>query len=133
MVILIVEDEALIGMALRMLLRIEGYRVRGPVRTADEALRIAASEPPDLAFVDVNLGGGSEGIPLARTLRARFATICIFVTALPDQARSARDTALGVIAKPYGPSSVLRAVEAAVAVRSGARLRSAAPGLELFR
>ncbi len=57
MVILIVEDEVLIGMAMRLVLRIEGFRVIGPVGTKTEALARAADEPPDITFVDVSLHG----------------------------------------------------------------------------
>ena len=132
MVILIVEDEALIGMALRMLLRIEGYRVRGPVRSTEEALRIAAEERPDLAFVDINLGGRAEGIAVARALRDRHGTTCVFLTAQPALARSAADAALGVVEKPYDPGSILRTVEYVAAVRAGTRLPSVPRGLALL-
>ncbi len=132
MVILIVEDEALIGMAMRMVLRIEGFRVMGPVGTKTEALARAADERPDLAFVDVRLHGLPEGIDVARELRDRHGTTVIFVTGQPERARAARDVALGVITKPYNPLALLRAVEVAADARAGRAIARAPPGIELF-
>ena len=61
MVVLIVEDEVLVGMELQMTLRMAGHQVGEPTSSAVQALRVAAAERPDLAFVDVNLEGGAEG------------------------------------------------------------------------
>jgi two-component system, response regulator PdtaR len=132
MVILIVEDDILVGVALRLILRIEGYRVRGPTGDVATALKLAAEEEPDLAFVDTRLDGGAEGIDLARALRDRHGTSCIFLTAQPTMARTAGDAALGVIEKPYDPAVVLRTVEYVAAVRGGTRLASVPRGLALL-
>ena len=70
MTILIVEDEVLIGMALRMVLRVAGYRVRGPVARGDKALALAAKEPPDLALVDIGLAGPMPGTGRPGPVRA---------------------------------------------------------------
>jgi two-component system, response regulator PdtaR len=133
MVILIVEDEILIGMGLSLGLGIAGHRVRGPAGSVDRALAIAAEEPPELAFVDVNLAGGDEGLDLARTLHVRHGTTIIFLTAQPERAYEARDIALGVITKPYDPQAPVRAAAAAAEVRAGGLISRAPPGLELFR
>ena len=132
MVILIVEDEALIGLALRMVLNMAGYRVHGPVATSKHALDLAATEPPDLAFVDVNLSGGTEGFDIVRALNREHGTTCIFLTAWPELASKAKDVALGVIGKPYSPDAVLRAADYVAEVRTGARPASAPRGLALL-
>src|SRR3954454_11048922 len=132
MTILIVEYEVLIGMALRLILRIEGYCVRGPFRSPAEALSAAGAEKPDLAFIDIHLEGGGDGIEVARSLRDRYGTTCIFVTARPDLARGASDAVLGVIEKPYDPRLVVQAVPYAMAARDGKQPRSAPQGLELL-
>jgi two-component system, response regulator PdtaR len=131
-VILIVDDEALIGMALKLVLRVAGFRVLGPAASVAEALELAAAERPDVALVDVNLAGDAEGVEVARALRDRHGTVCIFVTGQPELARSARDAALGVIAKPFDPLAVVRVVETLVARRSGAPPESVPRPLELF-
>jgi DNA-binding response OmpR family regulator len=132
MTVLIVEDELLIGMALRLILRIEGYRVRGPFGLPEEALSAAAAEEPEVAFIDINLQGSGDGIEVARRLRERHGTTCIFVTARPDLARGASDAALGLMEKPYNPGSVVQAVAYAMAARAGEPPGSVPPGLELL-
>ena len=132
MVILIVEDEVLIGLGLHMVLSLAGYRVRGPATSVASALAIAAEEKPHIALVDVNLAGDAEGLEVARALRNQHGTTIIFLTAEPERAREARDIALGVIAKPYDPQTPLRAVEVAVDARAGRLIGRAPPGLELF-
>jgi PAS domain S-box-containing protein len=56
--ILVVEDETLIAMELCNELESRGWEVVGPAGTADEAMRlVGGSELPDVAVLDVNLGG----------------------------------------------------------------------------
>ena len=81
MVILIVEDEFLIGLGLQMALLLGGRRVIGSAATAAKALQLAEAEPPEMAFVDIRIRGDRDGIAVARALTHRHATSCIFLTA----------------------------------------------------
>ena len=128
MVILVVEDEVLIGMALAMVLRLADHEVHGPARTAERALELARWHRPELALVDVNLAGADEGLEVARALHDRHGTTVVFVTAQPERAREARDAALGVVAKPYDLPAVLRAVDLVADARAGRRGRPRAAG-----
>ena len=130
--VLIVDDEILIGMGLAMALNLAGYRVLGPAGSVRRALKIAAAEHPDLAMVDINLAGGTEGIDLARALQDRYGTTCVFLTAQPELAREARDAAIGVIAKPYDICAIPRALAAAARHRRGEALGLVPRILELF-
>lgn len=132
MVILIVEDEVLIGLGLHMVLSLAGYHVRGPALSVASALAIAAEEAPDIALVDVNLVGDDEGLEVARTLCDQYGTTVIFLTAQPERARRGKDIALGVITKPYDPQTPVRAVEFAAEARAGRQSGPVPPGLELF-
>ncbi|TIX85781.1 MAG: response regulator [Mesorhizobium sp.] len=68
--VLIVEDEFLIAMDLKLLLEYHGWRVMGPVATVRDALRLLEDEVPAVALLDVNLG--TELVtPLAEILKAR--------------------------------------------------------------
>jgi DNA-binding response OmpR family regulator len=64
--VLIVEDDALLGMDLEQTLRQAGCVVLGPCTTVDEALR-RAGEAPDAAVLDMNLRGAMV-FPVADTL-----------------------------------------------------------------
>lgn len=132
MVVLIVEDEVLIGLGLHLMLSLAGHHVRGPAGSAARALAIAAEDPPEVALVDVNLEGDTTGLELARDLRDCYGTTILFVTADVAQARAARDVGFGVIAKPYHPQTPVRAVELAADARAGRPLLRVPRDLELF-
>ena len=68
--VLIVEDEFLIAMDLKLLLEVHRWRVMGPVATVQGALRLLEEELPSVALLDVNLG--NEFVTLvAETLKTR--------------------------------------------------------------
>jgi CheY-like chemotaxis protein len=68
--ILIVEDEALLGMELETLLKQVGCEVLGPASTVEWALALIYEGEPDLALLDVNLKG-VRATPVAAALRDR--------------------------------------------------------------
>jgi two-component system, response regulator PdtaR len=131
--ILIVEDEALIAMMLADCLEGAGHRVVGPAATAAEALAYCEALVPDLAFLDIDLRHGGNGVVLARELVARWALPVVFASAQVEEARRARDIALGCIRKPYGAVTVLRSVEVARAAMDGGHPTTVPAGFELFR
>lgn len=68
--ILIVEDEFIIAMDLKVMLERLGWRVLGPVPKVANALRLLEDELPTLALLDVNLGDQLV-TPVAEALRSR--------------------------------------------------------------
>ncbi|MEX2643010.1 MAG: HWE histidine kinase domain-containing protein [Acetobacterales bacterium] len=68
--VLVAEDERLVAMDLERQLAQWGITVLGPADSLSEAVRIAGRTPPDLALLDLNLGGESSE-PLARDLLRR--------------------------------------------------------------
>lgn len=66
--ILFVEDEPDIRDLVTMALE-DGHNVVA-AETAEEGLRRASSETPDLILMDVSLGGGFDGLEATRRLRA---------------------------------------------------------------
>ncbi|MEW5685298.1 MAG: PAS domain S-box protein [Pseudomonadota bacterium] len=67
--LLLVEDEALIAMAIAHDLSRLGWDIIGPAATIEEAVGLLAAERPDAAVLDINLGGEMV-YPLAEQLRA---------------------------------------------------------------
>ena len=132
--ILIVEDEALIAMALADGLEDAGHEVVGPAATMAEALALCdeAPPPPELAVLDINLRDGSSGVDVARALLERWGVLSIFASGQVMEARRARDVALGCIRKPYRPETVLRGVEVAREVMDGRTPGCMPAGFELF-
>jgi DNA-binding NarL/FixJ family response regulator len=61
MVILVVEDEAIIGFCLTHVLKEAGHAVLGPALSANEALTLADAHPPDVALVDIDWKNPATG------------------------------------------------------------------------
>jgi CheY-like chemotaxis protein len=98
--ILIVEDEALVRVAIAEHLRQCGFTViEAP--TADVAWKfLRAGGPVDLVFADIETPGSLDGLQLARSIRVQFPTLPIVLTSGNERPRSYEG--LGVfVAKPY--------------------------------
>ena len=132
MILLVAEDEALIALVLEGALRDAGHEVLGPAATPEEALALVEETRPELALIDINLTGGGDGIALARALRARYGVPSLFVSGQAPDALANRDTALGLVRKPYAPEDVARAVSVVSELLRGRRPARLPPGLELF-
>ena len=131
MVILLVEDDFLIAMAMQDALEAIGYEVIGPAATVADALRFAEARRPDLALVHISLRGGDSGVDLCRTLHHRDVP-CLVVSGEPVRARAARDTALGYVAKPCREQTIVESVECMDRLLQGSRPGRLPHGLELF-
>lgn len=68
--ILLIEDEALIAMQLKLDLEEDGHTVIGPIAQLSEALRTAAESEFDIALIDINLGADNSA-PVAEILDRR--------------------------------------------------------------
>ena len=68
--VLVVEDELLVAMELDSVLRVQGCTVLGPTATVERAVVLIVEGQPDVALVDLNLGGQSA-LPIAAVLNAR--------------------------------------------------------------
>jgi CheY-like chemotaxis protein len=68
--ILLVEDEMLVAMLLEDMLAEAGHTIIGPLARVDQAVKAAQEQTPDLAILDVNVGG-DEVYPVAEVLAAR--------------------------------------------------------------
>lgn len=119
MLVLIVEDDALVGMDLRDELLRAGYQVAGPAADETEALALASDQAPDVAVVDIDLHGGHEGLELARTLRCQYGVATVFVSGEAAAARANMDAAFGYLPKPYTPGDVVRAIEIVASMGRG--------------
>ena len=110
MLVLIVEDELLIGLALELGVREAGREVLGPADNVEGALAMVDHIVPDLALIDIDLREGGDGTVLARALHERYRVPVLFLSAQVAQARAHRTAAWGLIAKPYEITDVLRSV-----------------------
>lgn len=132
MLVLIVEDDPIIGCASAAELEDAGHEVMGPAISAAEADDIIAQRRPDLALVDINLEYEGAGVALARRLK-ELGIACIFVSGQALEARRNCDAALGMLHKPFDLSVLGKTIPIADALKNGQTpSRPLPPGLELF-
>jgi DNA-binding NtrC family response regulator len=82
--ILIVEDERILAVSLRMDLNELGYQEISIVTNCDDAMKLVKSEKPDLALLDINIQGDKTGIDTALLLAQNYEIPVIFVTGETD-------------------------------------------------
>jgi CheY-like chemotaxis protein len=115
--ILIVEDEVISAMSLRMDLQARGYEVVGLSGTGEEALGAAEKSRPDLVLMDVNIRGGMNGIEVALKMRSAFSIPSIFMTGYLDQVIREKTRAaepVGYFIKPVAIDELQTAIDAAM-------------------
>ncbi len=115
--ILVVEDEAIIGLDIKRLLSAAGYAIAGVAATSEQAIRAAETTNPDLVLMDIHLKGSKDGIDTAQYIRQSYNLPVVFVTAHADRAtlERARETEpFGYIVKPISALSLTSTVEMAL-------------------
>jgi CheY-like chemotaxis protein len=81
--VLVVEDEFIVSLALRVQLESMGYQVVGLARDATTALRQVEELRPDVVLMDIGLSGG-DGVAATRAIMEQAPTRVIVVTAYGD-------------------------------------------------
>jgi signal transduction histidine kinase len=115
--ILIVEDENIVALDVRMRLEAMGYRIVDVVDTGALAVQRAIDLEPDLVLMDIRLKGEQDGIDAAAQLRERSDAPVIFVTAYTDERtldRAKRASPYGYIVKPFHERELRIAIELAI-------------------
>jgi signal transduction histidine kinase len=115
--ILIVEDENIVALDMRMRLESMGYSVVDIVDSGSLAVERAAALRPDLVLMDIKLKGDRDGIDAAGQLRERTEVPVIFVTAFTDERtleRAKRASPYGYIVKPFHERELRIAIELAL-------------------
>lgn len=108
--ILIVEDEALLAMDLETMVSDCGHAVVGEAASLQE-LQALTIDAPDIAFVDMQLAKGSNGLDVATLIQERWASaVIVFVTANPRKIPEDFAGAHGVIPKPFSRNGLVSAM-----------------------
>jgi PAS domain S-box-containing protein len=118
--VLLVEDEPGVRNAMRMLLKIEGYRVIAAA-TADEALSELETDPEfDIVVSDYHLEAGRTGTEVIAAARARLGQALKAILVTGDTSSAIRDLQgdehLRIISKPINSEKLLRLVKELLAV-----------------
>ncbi|SNR48413.1 response regulator [Paracoccus sediminis] len=110
--ILIVEDEILVGLDLSEALHEAGFRTR-LARDMFSALRIALEDTVDLATMDVNLAHDTDGVETAIRLRQAHDVPSVFVSASLDgktRERAQASGPVGFLDKPVATQQLVGVV-----------------------
>lgn len=109
--VLIVEDEALLAMDIEAMIEDSGHEVVGEAASLDEVRALAAMAGPDVAFVDIQLANGSNGLDVAAFIRRHWTeTAVVFVTANPKKIPPDFAGAHGIIPKPFSRAGLMSAM-----------------------
>jgi CheY-like chemotaxis protein len=112
--ILVVEDNALIGMLYADLLTEMGHTVCAIAATQTEAVAAATLYKPDLMIVDAALGPGSGVSAVEEILRAGFVPH-VFVSGDAASVQQVKPGAI-VLQKPFRDPDLARAIQSALTV-----------------
>ncbi|MBD3181551.1 response regulator [Candidatus Poribacteria bacterium] len=96
--ILVVEDESIVAMDIRRMLKKIGYDVPAIVSTGEKAIEKAKQTSPNLVMMDIMLKGEMDGIQAATQIRNRFHIPVIYLTAYADESTLQR----AKITEPHG-------------------------------
>jgi len=102
--ILVVEDESIISLQIRTMLKTMGYSVCGSASSGQEAIDKARELRPDLALMDVILKETMDGIEAAERIHGYFNIPVIFISGCGDNETLERARGIGKFAylnKPF--------------------------------
>ncbi|HEV2440167.1 MAG TPA: response regulator [bacterium] len=113
--ILLVDDEALIRMGLRVMLEDLGYEIAGEAADGHEAVTKAAALAPDVVIMDIKMPG-MDGLDATRRIMAAQPVPIIVLTAYNQESLVAEAADAGVLAylmKPVREADIGPAIEVA--------------------
>lgn len=105
-VILVAENEAIIGHDLRDTVEEAGYIVEGPHGDISSAMEAVRANRPDLAILDIELDDGVV-YPLAERLMAEHVPVIFHSGNVPLEEMTARFPRVRALEKPCPPAEML--------------------------
>ncbi|HWQ47491.1 MAG TPA: response regulator [Methanosarcina sp.] len=115
--ILVVEDEHIVAMGIKKMLKNLGYTVTGVASSGEDAISKAESTFPDVVLMDIMLKGDMDGVEAAREIRERFDVPVVYLTAYSDNKileRAKSTEPFGYIIKPFDEKDLYSSIEVAL-------------------
>jgi len=103
--VLICEDDAFLAADLSMSVESAGHEVVGVYGNANDALRAASDNVPDVAFVDLELADGHTGSAIAKSLQAMGVKVVV-LSGHPNVGAGLGSVPHTYAAKPASPDMV---------------------------
>ncbi len=122
--VLVVEDEIIIAAELSLLLNEMGYFVCGMAINYTSGVKLLEEKKPDLAIIDINLGGSKTGIDLGHFINENYNIPFIFLTSNVDQ--STIESALecrphSYLLKPFNKIEIFTSISLALQHKSSGK------------
>jgi CheY-like chemotaxis protein len=115
--ILVVEDEHIVAMGIKRMLKELGYTVTGIASSGEDAISKAESTFPDVVLMDIMLKGEMDGVEASEKIRSRFNIPVVYLTAYSDDNildRAKRTEPFGYIIKPFDEKDLYSSIEVAL-------------------
>jgi DNA-binding response OmpR family regulator len=115
--IIIVEDDEITALNLKLSLQKHGYNIIGTYDNAVDAKEQINILKPNLIIIDISLQESNDGIDLAKTIRKKYGIPFIYLTSYTDDdiiEQAIKTEPYGYIVKPFEPSSLHATIQMAI-------------------
>lgn len=115
--ILVVEDEKIVALGIKRMLKNMGYIVPSIASSGEEAIKKAEITFPDLVLMDIMLKGDIDGIKAADKISTDMNIPIIYLTAYSDEnvlQRANETKPCGYISKPFEENDLRNTIELAL-------------------
>ena len=112
--IMIVEDEGVVSIDIRNMLKKAGYGIAAVAFQGEEAVQKAEQSKPDLILMDIGLKGEIDGIEAAKRIRDHFQIPVVFLTGFADDVTLAKAKEVdpaGFIIKPINEDELNKTLD----------------------
>ena len=116
--ILIVEDEALVGLAMQETLRKHGYEIPEIIDSGDDIIPAIMAHQPDLILMDIRINSFTDGIDAAERIKLISNVPIIYISAFNDPATRKRVEKINphaYLVKPVNEKTLIDAVRSVFA------------------
>jgi len=107
--VLIVEDDEITALNLKLSLEKQGYKVIGLSDNMHNVESMIADNTPNIIIIDISLQESSDGIKLAHIIKNEYDIPFIFLTSYSDEdiiSQAKQTEPYGYIVKPFDPNSL---------------------------
>lgn len=120
--VVIVEDEGMTQMQLRLIVERSGMEVVGAAGTGEQGVDVARRELPDIVLMDIAMPGEVDGLEAARRILEEHSCCVVVMTANSDREEQARSVgACAYVSKPITAESLVPVIEEALVAYGGGR------------